>query len=191
MKSRFGFVSNSSSTSFVILVKPDKVESVEFILKHLKHEMNGGNPCPTVPERIKELKTEIKDIDKDVIYVDGIFDKINAISDQSFTDHEFLSRYSTYRMLQKEAIRSDRKYPIPRKMRMSRDKEDFLGDIRRLKEDLQEDRAKCETEIQKISGNKDWVFVSFEEDAMWGTLKQMVSDLVKTGDAVVLKQETS
>jgi len=189
MKTRSGFVSNSSSTSFVILVKPDKVQSVEFILKHLKHPMD--NPCPTVPERIKELKTEIKDIDKDIVYLDGIYARIDVIPNQSFIDHELLQKYSTFHMLRKEAIRSDRKYPLPAKMRGARDKGDFLGDIRRLKEDLQEDRAKCEQEILKIAGNKDWVFVSFEEDAMWGTLKQMVNDLVKTGDAIVLKQETT
>ncbi len=189
MKSRHGFVSNSSSTSFVILVKPDKVESVAFILKHLKHDMNGGNPVVAVPERRKELKTEIKEIDKDLKYVNGIYDKIAFIPDQSFTDHDLLARYSTFHMLRKEAIRSERKYPD--NVHFGRDKEDFLGDLHRLQEDLREDRAKCEKEIETLTGNDDWVFVSFEEDAHWGTLKQMVDDLVKAGDAVVLKQETS
>uniref|UniRef100_A0A6M3KYV3 Uncharacterized protein n=1 Tax=viral metagenome TaxID=1070528 RepID=A0A6M3KYV3_9ZZZZ len=160
-----------------------------FILKHLKHNIGEGEAVVTVPERRKELKTEIKDIDKDLKYVSGIYDKINAVPDQSFTDHDLLARYSTFHMLRKEAIRSERKYPAD--IHFGRDKEDFLGDLHRLQEDLREDRAKCEAEIEKLAGNDDWVFVSFEEDAMWGTLKNMVSDLVKSGDAVVLKQETS
>ena len=80
MKTRTGYVSNSSSTSFIILVKPEKSTDVNFILRHI---MDRGNaPAQlTVPQRKKEIKKEIKELDKDMTRADGIYAKIDGMPD--------------------------------------------------------------------------------------------------------------
>jgi len=186
MKSRSGFVSNSSSTSFVILVKPDKAQSVEFILKHLK--AFGDKPILTVPERKKELRKEIREIDKDLIYVDGIYDRVNNMPEQSFSDHDYLVLTASYNRLRKDAIRCIREYPNSFD---TMSKEEYLTRIARLKEDLQEDRAENEKQLKLLEGNEKWSIISFEEDANWGHLRHMVDELVDRGDAVVLIKETT
>ena len=185
-KSRNGFISNSSTTSFIVLVKPEKVSSVEFILRHLKH-WQDGKTCPTVPERVKFLNKELKELDKDLVYVDKLVTRVTGMSDQTLKDHQFLLKYSMH-TLRQDAIRNDRLYAPKREAAYKRD---HLCDYARLKDDLEKAKTNCNNELKSLEGNDDWVFVTFEEDANWGTLKQMVADLEKSGNAIILKQETS
>lgn len=187
MKRKQGFISNSSTTSFIVLVKPEKVSSVEFILRHLKH-WQEGKTCPTVPERVKLLNKELKELDKDMTYVDTLSNRVAGMTEQTLKDHQFLMRYNSFHMLRPDAIRNDRLYAPKREAAY---KKDQLADYRRLKEDLQKAKVNCENELKALEGNEGWTFVTFEEDANWGTLKQMIHDLVATGDAVILKEETS
>jgi len=63
--------------------------------------------------------------------------------------------------------------------------------LKRVIEDLQEDQAKLQKELDTISGNEEWNIMSFEEDANWGHLRHMVDEMVEKGDAIVLLKETS
>ena len=184
MKGRFGFVSNSSSTSFVILVKPDKVEAVDFILRNIRK--GETVPSEPVPERRETLLVEIGELNKDISYVAKLVTKLNKNSDKkSIAFHNFLDRLDNLRC--KDSIRNFRQYPV----NFDKTLEDYSNTLNRLKEDLEKEKAKCEKQVKLLEGNDTWRILSFEDDAHWGILGNMVDDLLKTGDAVILSQETT
>jgi len=180
MKSRFGFVSNSSSTSFVLLVKPEKAEAIEFILRHAKAW--DDSPCKTVPERRKDLKAEIREVDKDVKYVDNLLTKVDNVTKEGLEIHQLLDLIDSF-SFGKRAIRDLRMYPRYRK-----NLKDYTDTLVRFREDLKEDRAEMDKQIEALDGNDEWNIITFEEDLNFGTLKYMVDELVEKGEAVIVKK---
>jgi len=184
MKSRLGFISNSSSTSFVILVKPDKVEAVDFILRNIRK--GETVPSEPVPERREALLIEIGELNKDISYIVKLITKLNKNSDKkAMAFHNFLDRLDSFRF--KGSVRNFRQYPV----NFDKTLEDYSTNLTRLKEDLEKEKAKCEKQVKLLEGNDTWRILSFEDDAHWGILGNMVDDLIKTGDAVILLQETT
>jgi len=181
MKSRFGFVSNSSSTNFVILVKPEKAKAVEFILRHTNEE-----PCKAVPERRNELKKEIRELNKDVKHVNDFCGKVSSMTDKTFSDHWLLTKLHSFR--NQIAIRGSRIYPDTFK---PMGKEEYLGMLLKLREDLEKEKTDSEQQIKLLEGNDSWGIMTFKDDLNFGTLKEMVDDLVKNGDAIILIKKTT
>ena len=184
MKTRSGFVSNSSSTSFAILVKPEKVEAIEFILRHVKAW--DDSPCKTVPERKRNIQAEMREIDKDVKYVDNLLKKVDNISKGEVVIHQLLDRIDSF-SFKKEAIRNMRMYPPVG----NRSLKDYKNTLKRIKEDLREDRADQEKQLKLLEGNDNWSIITFDEDLNFGTLKYMVDELVEKGDATILIREVT
>lgn len=180
MKIREGYVSNSSSTSFVLLVKPEKVEAIEFILRHAKAW--DDSPCKTVPERRRDLKAEIREVDKDVKYVDNLLTKVDNVTAKELEAHQLLDLLDSFNF-GKRAIRDLRLYPRYRKSL-----KDYTDTLVRFREDLKEDRAEAENQIEILEGNDGWNVITFEEDLNFGTLKYMVDELVEKGEAVIVKK---
>lgn len=191
MKVRSGFVSNSSTSSFIVLVKPDKVKDVDFIIRHAMRDYN--TPCATVPERKKELRKEIRELDKDTIYTENLMAQLEVLfTDEAYDFHMLCEKINlvagggAWRQA-RYGIRNYRMYPSPYEPERDRH-------FTRLNETLQNiaiERASCERELEQITGNEKWSIISFEEDANWGHLDRMIDELVADGDAIVLHKETT
>ncbi len=192
MKVRNGFVSNSSTSSFILLVKPNKVKDIDFILRHA---LRSGEvtPCKSVPERQRELKKEIRDLCKDTTFAQEMLDKLGDLfSDTAFELHEFcdyIDMMTNPGWNSGRGIRNYRTYPQPR--RLKRDRTRYHDALRKTLTSIADARSKCEIELEQLTGNEKWSIVAFEEDLQWGHLRSMVDELVKDGNAIVLHQKTS
>lgn len=185
MKIRTGYVSNSSTTSFAILIKPEKAKDIEFILRHVKAW--NGEPCQTVPERKKDLKKEVRELGKDMTFIDDLVEKVNRITKEETVAHRILEQVSSFHVIRSMAIRNSRLYSSPFGLSLGHYKET----LRTVKKSLREDLVEHNKQLKLLEGNEDWSVITFEEDLNWGTLRGMVDELVEKGDAVILIRDTT
>jgi len=187
MKNREGFISNSSTTSYLILVKPEKVESVDFILRSLHNEKTM--PSKSVKEFRKGLLDEIKEIKKDIAYVEELKGKLIAgVANQyQYSFHAFLNMLEAL-SFHKDRIRTMRDRPIRDQVR---NYEYYATELNRVKVSLQKKMDDYEKQIKALEGNEGWSIIAFDDDANWGALKGMVEDLLSSKNAIIISKETS
>lgn len=188
MKTRAGFVSNSSTSSFIVLVKPDKVKDVDFILRHaLDNEVSAK----AVPERKKELKKELGELYKDKTYTENLVAQLNVLFTEEAYNYlmlcEKINLVSGGWTQARYGVRNYRLYPSPHRSERTH----YHDKLNEVLQNIANDQASCERELGQLTGNEAWSIIAFEEDLQWGHLDKMIEELVEDGDAIVLHKETS
>jgi len=185
MKIRNGFVSNSSTASFIVLIKPKRIKDVEFVLRYA----TGEYPvCKTVSKRKKELNKEISKLDEDILYVKEKYKELDSLySENAFDFHELCHDISNINNYRKSifAIRTMREHPSKIKLKRT-----FYHDkLKNVIENIKEAKVDCQNELKSLTGNETWSIVSFQDDANFGRMQGMVDELVKDGDAIIILEE--
>ena len=205
MKVRFGFVSNSSSSSFVVAIrKPtkktiDAVKFIEFVAKHTEKNPIWSNVFGIAAKQ-KAIKAEIDELKKDMAFgykevefwrnvgEDGLFDGWLGKLKEHFRafkpgggEVRQLRSMSEYRENLSEMGQTPCKLMSQWiKNVVDRDKDKLV--------ELEKELAQL-----KNLKNSEWAIYSFEEDMHWGKnlVSNIVTDLVKQGQAIILKKHNS
>jgi hypothetical protein len=184
MKSRAGFVSNSSTTSYILLVKPDMVESLDLILRYAGSK---NRPSEPVKKRRKKLSDEVMELAYDIEFVTKLQVNLEmGYTKDRFDFHNFLVHIN-YMHHQSASIRHIRQYPPD----FSESIEDYRNTLDKFKKELAKMLNDYKNQLSLMEGKDGWNILEFEEDANFGKLNDMVKDLVKKKQAVILHQETT
>ncbi len=76
MKVRQGFISNSSTTSFIALIHPKMGEAVELVINHSKNKDAYYGP---LWKRKKEIEKEVVHLGKDVLYLEELLCSVRQL----------------------------------------------------------------------------------------------------------------
>lgn len=209
MKTRIGFVSNSSTTSFLLAIKKprsdlhfDYLNAIEFLVTYLGYDKdaldffysNGSEKIVEIKEEIVELqadvdycKVEKKDLEE---FVEKAADAMPIVERfMKLLQKQKMSRVCDNDKDRKDEIRYEREYPNqPRELAHDeiRNKEDHIRWVSKQIVELTELLEKME------SYDDSWIMVRFKSDYMRDVkLDDMVQWLIENGKAEIVNKETT
>lgn len=213
MKYRNGFVSNSSSSSFIVAVK--QVESDDgspswFNFLNLLIENTGGQDrlksfSSAVSDQIAKWQEEVEELKLDR---DWAIEKAKIYEDITAIDVAL--------PLLAKLIEHEDRYPHPEipqsqlkwRLRGPRETEEYSKEtpLQKAKESLQwkkdsirmdisRARKSIDSLIEKIKkaepyNSNEWTLIRFEEDNWGGVLTKAVEQLVKSNQAIIIEKQT-
>jgi len=211
MKSRQGFVSNSSSSSFVIAIKKAKSKKfsdpssvIDFLIKHSGAKYGDLKYFSQTPKKYDFLlKKEIKELQKDVRWVEKqksgleealgnedvveILAKINRMP--SIQSAKKRNEDNANKDKTNEDNRFSREYMHSMKEALEREITSLEYSLNSMGEKIKELQEK-EKKIQPYLDG-DWQLIGFEED-MWGSvLKSAIEDMARRKEAIIIEKATT
>ena len=195
MKIRNGFVSNSSTSSFVVAVKKDaskQYDALKLIDIFLnKFEVNKKK----ISQEIKEVKDEIRELEKDIKYLDRLIDDLKEVP-ENFV--EIVDK--SHGLSNDTAIRNSRDIDEYMSSEDYRSYESRISVKERKLGYLDFDRKSLNSKIQnlnlkleKIKDLKDeyYELISTECDVCYSSLRPLFEELQKKKLAIILREKTS
>lgn len=200
MKTRNGFVSNSSSSSFVVVIRKPKpftismVKLIEFVAKHTEKNP-AWKEVFSINTKIELIKEELKELDKDLAFFTKEYNFWNEIKKNKEFD-TWLGKIKDHSITEAElnSCRNERlvnDYPnLPDTPCLF-----MTNRLNHKREAIKQEITKFQLELRNIKKYKDseWMIYSFEEDVNFSNkvISKMIDDLVKRKEAVIISKYTS
>jgi hypothetical protein len=204
MKIRNGFVSNSSSSSFLICLRKDTEGKNEEIFKYvleLASTCNQKIASKTVGEERKQLQEEVKKLKRDLTFQE----KRNAVLKEYAGDKAFRKKLqaldealslvdSSIHWKVKDMVRTAREVKADKEWKAWYEDMDPVGEAldrsQHAVDDIAPEILRIEEKLKKMEEfEDDQVMYSFEEDHSFGSgIKRAVLKMVEDGKAVMVER---
>ena len=200
MKIRQGFVSNSSSSSFVVAIKkpsPKQIDGVKFIEILSKHGKNNSvwSNITSVSEMKRAIRMELLELETDLAFCESEIKFWKELSENRDFDI-FLERFLEHsRNGDNKSARNIRQFLEQYKtMNSAKPCEMIVKRLGNMRDNTLLEILELKEYFLKISKlNASYTIYSFEEDMNFGSkiASGVIRDLVKMKQAIILKEIVS
>jgi len=198
MKTRTGFVSNSSTSSFVIAFNmqrdPDSNVNYSEILESIIEAMSKVNKNIKIhyaPNRIMELDHEIENAQNEII---SLANRIDYIKELSKNKETLRLATELMQIVEHDNIRIQESEIYSRYMKSPEEtieqQINWLSHHLKTQTEKQITLTKLRASYNKFD-SEDWRIFEYEEDQMSSQIKPLVESLMKIGRAEIIENNSS